>query len=73
MKQITLYIPDNQYHALIQYIKNKFTNVRITEEKSKPIEEVAEEDSVYETLLLSEKTLAEDWLSEEDNRWDEVL
>ena len=26
-----------------------------------------------EITLLSEKTLMEDWLSEEDNRWDQVL
>lgn len=32
-----------------------------------------EEDSTCETMLLSEKSLAEDWLSDEDNRWDEVL
>ena len=32
----------------------------------------AKED-VEEVTLMSEKSLAEDWLSEEDNRWDKVL
>lgn len=28
---------------------------------------------VDEVTLMSEKSLAEDWLSDEDNRWDKVL
>jgi hypothetical protein len=28
---------------------------------------------IDEVTLMSEQTLAEDWLSEEDNRWDKVL
>lgn len=40
---------------------------------SKVRENIFEEGSTYETMLLSEKSLAKDWLSNEDNRWDEVL
>lgn len=28
---------------------------------------------IEEVTLMSEKSLAEEWLSEEDNRWDKVL
>lgn len=28
---------------------------------------------IDEVTLMSEKSLAEEWLSEEDNRWDKVL
>lgn len=73
MKQVVLNIPDNQYFAFISYIKSKFADIQIQEKKSKTAEEVSEEDSTYRTMLLSEKSLAEDWLSDEDNRWDEVL
>jgi hypothetical protein len=31
------------------------------------------EESAYETMLLSEESLAKDWLSEEDSEWDDVL
>ena len=61
MKQVVLNIPDNKYLAFINHVKSKFTYIQI------------EEDSTYETMLLSEKSLAEDWLSDEDNKWDEVL
>jgi hypothetical protein len=73
MKQVVLNIPDNKYLAFINHIKSKFADIQIKEKKSKTKEEVTEEDSTYETMLLSEKSLAEDWLSDEDNRWDEVL
>lgn len=72
MKQVILNIPDNKYLAFINLIKSKFTDIQIKEKKSK-YKDLTEEDSTYETMLLSEKSLAEDWLSEEDNRWDEVL
>lgn len=29
--------------------------------------------AIEEVTLMAEKSLAEDWLSEEDNRWDKVL
>jgi hypothetical protein len=29
--------------------------------------------NIDEVTLLAEKTLSEDWLSDEDNRWDKVL
>lgn len=31
------------------------------------------ETDIDEVILMSEQTLAEDWLSEEDNRWDKVF
>ena len=68
MKQVVLNIPDNKYLAFISHIKSKFADIQIKEEKSK-----TKDDSTYETMLLSEKSLAKDWLSDEDNRWDEVL
>jgi hypothetical protein len=49
---------------------NKLLGLSLPHMKTK---EVIEEDSTYETMLLSEKNLAKDWLSDEDNRWDEVL
>ncbi|MFO7977510.1 MAG: hypothetical protein R6U64_02510 [Bacteroidales bacterium] len=72
MKQVTLNIPDNKYRDFINHIRNKFSDILIEEKQSDSIE-VAEEDNPYATMLLSEKSLAEDWLSEEDNRWDDVL
>ena len=74
MKQVVLNIPDNKYLAFISYIKSKFSDIQIKEEKSTTKKEhMTGDDTTYETMLLSEKSLAEDWLSDEDNRWDEVL
>lgn len=73
MKQLIINIPDNKYLAFLDHIKSKFSDIKIEEKKSAFTEEVAEEESVYEIMILSEKSLAKDWLSEEDNRWDEVL
>lgn len=73
MKQVVLNIPDNKYLSFISHVKSKFADIQIKEKKSKAKENTIEEDSTYETMLLSEKSLAEDWLSDEDNRWDEVL
>ena len=72
MKQIVIKIPDNKYLAFISHVKSKFTDIQIVEKKAKT-KDVSEEDSTFETTLLSEKSLAEDWLSDEDNRWGEVL
>jgi len=72
MKQVVLNIPDKKYHAFINHVKSMFADIQIKEKKPET-KKVAEEDSTYETMLLSEKSLAEDWLSDEDNRWDEVL
>ncbi|MEX0980545.1 MAG: hypothetical protein WD577_04880 [Bacteroidales bacterium] len=72
MKQVVINIPDNKYLAFINHIKSRFTDIQIKEKKS-ITEDVVEEGGTYETMLLSEKSLAEDWLSDEDNRWDEVL
>ncbi len=72
MKQVVLNIPDNKYLDFLSFMKKKFADIQIKERKS-VTNEVMEEDSSYEIMLLSEKSLAEDWLSEEDDRWDEVL
>lgn len=69
MKQVVLSIPDKKYAAFISLIKRKFEDVSI-KELSSGESMVMEEEGVYETSLLSEKALSEDWLSEEDNRWD---
>ena len=73
MKQVILNIPDNKYLAFISHVKSQFADIQIREKKVKTKENIIEEDSTFETMLLSENSLAKDWLSEEDNRWDEVL
>ena len=72
MKQVVIKIPDNKYIAFIKHVRSKFSDIQIEEKNFKPKKDI-EEASTYETMLLSEKSLAEDWLSDEDNRWDEVL
>lgn len=74
MKQLVINIPDNEYLAFIKHIKSKFTKIEIKE--NKVITEgkiLKKEDDTIEPMLLSEKSLAEEWLSDDDNRWDEVL
>jgi hypothetical protein len=73
MRQVVLNIPDNKYLAFIKHIKSKFADIQIKEKKSKVNEDMIIEDNNYEIMVLSEKSLAEDWLSEEDNMWDNVL
>jgi predicted transport protein len=73
MRQIVLNIPDNKYLAFIKHIKSKFADIQIKEKKLKVNEDMIKEDSDYEIMVLSEKSLAEDWLSDEDKRWDNVL
>lgn len=72
MKQLILNIPDHKYTAFINFLKSKFSDIQIKSTYNKT-SEVQEDQGLYEVSLLSEKSLAEDWLSEEDNRWDEVL
>jgi hypothetical protein len=73
MKQVVLNIPDKSYDAFINHIKSKFADIVIKEKKSAITEEVAEEDSIYMTMLLSEKSLAKDWmLPEEDEAWKDL-
>lgn len=72
MKQLILNIPDHKYTAFINLLKSKFSDIQIKSTYNKT-SEAQEEEGIYEFSLLSEKSLAEDWLSEEDNRWDEVL
>ena len=73
MKQVIITIPDNKYLAFLKHVKTKFSDIQITEKKRSQKKDMVEEDSFSETMLLFERSLAEDWLSDEDNRWDEVL
>lgn len=72
MKQVVLFIPDNKYHDFINHVRNSFKDIQI-KEKNIDNNVVAEDDNPYETALLSENSLTEDWLTDEDDRWDEVL
>jgi hypothetical protein len=69
MQQILLNIPDNKFTEVISLIKSKFTDVRISKISKDEISEVNEEEYLY----LTEISLKEDWLSDEDNRWDKLL
>ena len=72
MKQIILNIPENKYPEILKRLKNEFSDIEIRE--SLLDRNIAnEEQSNYDIQVLSEKSLAEEWLSDEDNRWDEVL
>ncbi|MCF8301813.1 MAG: hypothetical protein K9I94_00955 [Bacteroidales bacterium] len=58
---------------VIEAVKN-ILDFALKKQRADAKEELLEEEgSAYETMLLSEKSLAEDWLSKEDDRWDEVL
>ena len=72
MKQIIINIPDADYRSFIKYIKRKFTGIHIEENKSGN-KNAYPDSSSDDVLIFSEKSLAEDWLSDEDNRWDDVL
>lgn len=71
MKQVVINIPDSKYLAFINHIRSRFADIQIEDSNTK--RDYIEDDSTYENMLLSEKSLEEDWLSDEDNRWDEVL
>lgn len=72
MKQIILNIPENKYPEIIKRLKHEFSDIEIRE--NLPDKNIAnEEQSDYDIQVLSEKSLADEWLSDEDNRWDEVL
>ncbi len=72
MKQIILNIPENKYPEILKRLKHEFSDIEIRE--SLLDRNIAnEEQSNYDIQVLSEKSLAEEWLSDEDNRWDEVL
>ncbi len=73
MKKVIVSIPDKDYPAFIKLVKNNFENIRIKEKDDlKYAFNEADEDTL-ELMLISEPGLAEDWLSDEDKRWDEVL
>jgi hypothetical protein len=72
MKQIILNIPENKYPEILKRLKHEFSDIEIRESLLE--RNIAnEEQSNYDIQVLSEKSLAEEWLSDEDNRWDEVL
>jgi hypothetical protein len=72
MKQLILNIPDHKYTSFINLIKSKFSDIQIKSTYNQT-SEVQENEGVYEISILSEKSLAEDWLSEEDERWGKVF
>jgi len=51
----------------INFLKNVnfIKSIKPKKEKEKPV--------IDEVTLMSEKSLAEDWLSNEDDQWDKVL
>ena len=74
MKQITIGIPENIYLSFIDHIKRKFANIQIKEHHStSKSNRIIDYNDSMEISLLSEDSLAEDWLTDEDNRWDKVL
>lgn len=74
VKQLVLNIPEDMYSSFINLLKSKFSAIKIKEMNTAlEADRVAEDAGIYETARLSEKSLAEDWLSEEDARWDAVL
>ncbi len=60
-------------HVSQDFALNFLKNVNFIK-SIKPKKEKSEKVSdIDEVTLMSEQALAEDWLSEEDNRWDKVL
>jgi hypothetical protein len=73
MKQLTLKIPNNLYDTFIKFLQNNFSSIEITETNSDGTKVVSEQETTYETMLNSEKALAKDWLSkEEDEVWEDL-
>ena len=79
MARIIIDIPDNKLAFVLELLKNlgikkvrTISGDRVRKE-NKQSEDYINKDTEDEILLISEKSLAEDWLSDEDNRWDEVL
>ncbi len=79
MARIIIDIPDNKVAFMLELVKNlgikkvQTISVNQVQKEKKKSKEYKMEDAEDETLLISERSLAEDWLSAEDNRWDEVL
>lgn len=72
MKQVVLNIPDNKYIAFINHIKSKFSDIQIKEKESNA-KDLSEVDSSFDLMLLSENSLAKDWLlPEEDEAWKDL-
>jgi hypothetical protein len=80
MARIVIDIPDHRVAFFMELIKNlgikkvyKLSDKEIKDRQTKVKEYKIDVDNIDETVLLSENSLAEDWLSDEDSRWDEVL
>ena len=73
MKQLTLKIPNNLYDTFLKFLQNNFPSIEITESNTDNTKVVSEQETTYETMLNSEKALAKDWLSkEEDEAWEDL-
>ncbi len=60
-------------HVSQDFALNFLKNVNFIK-SIKPRKEKGDKVSeIDEVTLMSEKALSEDWLSEEDNRWDKIL
>lgn len=47
--------------------------VKLQKEKEQKNNKVKMKANIEEVTLISQESLSEEWLSEEDNRWDKVL
>ena len=73
MKQVTLKIPNNLYRTFLKFLQSNFSSIQIIESSTGDSNIVAENRTSYETMLASEKTLAKEWLSkEEDEAWKDL-
>lgn len=69
--EFVIIIDDNVSESfVINFFKNINFIKSIKQRKKQKSKKVMEVDEVS---LISEKTLAEDWLSDENNRWDLIL
>lgn len=72
MKELTLSIPEKSYSAFLKLLKNKFSEIQIKNYPNLKVEGDYTQDD-KDLLFFAEQNLAEDWNSDEDKRWDEVL
>lgn len=60
-------------HVSQDFAYNFLKNVNFIKSIKPKKQKGSKVSEVDEVALMSQGTLAEDWLSEEDNRWDKVL